>query len=73
MSSSEITRWDACCSRHLCRSKTGFESSPFSLWSFCSSHWAVRLVLFLKALPGMSHDPLFLVGMWIVGFLYDCS
>jgi len=34
---------------------------------------AVRLVLFLKALPGMSHDPLFPVGMWIVGFLYDCS
>ena len=33
---------------------------------------AVRIVLFLKAFPGMTHDPLVLLGMWIVGFLYDC-
>ena len=33
---------------------------------------AVRMVLFVKALPGMTHDPLVLVRMVSVGFLYDC-
>ncbi|MEK6742740.1 MAG: LTA synthase family protein [Nitrospirota bacterium] len=33
---------------------------------------AVRIVLFVKALPGMTHDPLVLVEMVSVGFLYDC-
>jgi len=33
---------------------------------------AVRMVLFVKALPGMTHDPLVLVEIVSLGFLYDC-
>ena len=33
---------------------------------------AVRIVLFVRSLPGMTLDPLVLLKMLIVGFLYDC-
>ncbi len=33
---------------------------------------AVRIVLYVKALPGMTLDPLVLLKMLSVGFLYDC-
>jgi len=33
---------------------------------------AVRLVLFVKSLPGMTLEPLVLLKMWSVGFFYDC-
>ncbi|MHB8846128.1 MAG: LTA synthase family protein [Nitrospirota bacterium] len=32
----------------------------------------VRAVLFAKALPNLTHDPLALIELWVVGFLYDC-
>lgn len=33
---------------------------------------AVRMVLLVKALPGMTHDPIVLIEMVSVGFLFDC-
>jgi len=33
---------------------------------------AVRMILFVKSLPGMTLDPLVLIKMLCVGFLYDC-
>jgi phosphoglycerol transferase MdoB-like AlkP superfamily enzyme len=33
---------------------------------------AVRIVLFVKSLPGMTLEPLDLLKMWSVGFFYDC-
>jgi phosphoglycerol transferase MdoB-like AlkP superfamily enzyme len=32
----------------------------------------VRMVLFVKALPGMTLEPLVLLKMWTVGLFYDC-
>ena len=44
---------------------------PLSL-VFLAQSLVVRMVLFIKALPGMTLDPFILLKMWGVGVFYDC-